>query len=305
MKERDLNTTEIRTAETVPIDSEETLVAPHFDAAAIQHARPAVPLAAVRRRSAWPLWLVALAVFAGIAGGVLGSLAAMKYMNRSASEPVAQQTSAGSVAQPPNQSTEKTARSETAPAAQTVPQQTKASGAQVEQTSEAVQKPQQKSDERAAQTADAGREAAQGELVSDKGQGARAETAAGSDEAASLRSALNEWVAATNARDIDRQMSFYNPTVNDFYLSRNASREAVRAEKARVFERASNVDIRAQDPVIRMSPDGRTATMRFIKYYAIEGGGQDKRGEVLQELKWQRVNGKWRIVSERDLRVLQ
>lgn len=124
------------------------------------------------------------------------------------------------------------------------------------------------------------------------------------DDAAALRGALNDWVAATNRRDIDRQMSFYNPTVNAFYLSRNASREAVRAEKARVFSRAGSIDIRAADPQIRVSPDGSTATMRFRKSYAIEGGGQDKRGAVVQELQWKRVNGSWKIVSERDVKVL-
>ena len=99
-------------------------------------------------------------------------------------------------------------------------------------------------------------------------------------------------------------MSFYNPTVNAFYLSRNASREAVRAEKARVFSRASTIDIRAAEPQIRVSPDGSTATMRFRKSYQITGGGEDRRGAVVQELLWKRVGNQWKIVSERDVKVL-
>ena len=120
-----------------------------------------------------------------------------------------------------------------------------------------------------------------------------------------LRDALNDWVAATNARDIDRQMMFYNPVVETFYRSRNASRADVRAEKARVFERASSIDIRTGAPDIKLSADGRTAIMRFHKQYAIEGGGEDRRGEVVQELRWQRINGEWRIIGERDLRVVR
>jgi hypothetical protein len=100
-------------------------------------------------------------------------------------------------------------------------------------------------------------------------------------------------------------MSFYDSRVSAFYLSRNATREAVRAEKARVIGRAESVDVRAGDPDIRLSKDGQTAVMRFRKKYAISGGVPERRGEVLQELRWRRTPDGWKIVSERDLRVLQ
>ena len=44
--------------------------------------------------------------------------------------------------------------------------------------------------------------------------------------------------------------------------------------------------------------------MRFRKKYNIEGGGHERRGEVLQELRWRRTKDGWKIVSERDLRVI-
>ena len=134
---------------------------------------------------------------------------------------------------------------------------------------------------------------------------ARGEGAGPEETEAALRGALNDWVAATNARDIDKQMRFYNPVIDSFYLIRNASRADVRADKERVFEHASLIDIRAGTPAIRLSPDGRTAIMLFNKRYAIEGGGLDRRGEVVQELRWQRINGEWKITSERDLRVVR
>ncbi len=123
-------------------------------------------------------------------------------------------------------------------------------------------------------------------------------------DARELRANLDEWISATNARDIDRQMKFYEPRVAAYYLSRNASREAVRAEKEHVFARASAVDVRAGDPEISISPDGQTATMRFRKDYTISGDGLDKRGAVIQELRWRRTPHGWRITSERDLRVV-
>jgi ketosteroid isomerase-like protein len=119
-----------------------------------------------------------------------------------------------------------------------------------------------------------------------------------------LRSALGGWLAATNSRDVGRQMSFYAPTVEAFYLTRNAPRESVRAEKTRLFARASAVNVEAAPPEIRFSPDGRTAVMRFRKRYRIDGA-DSRAGEVLQELRWRRTDTGWKIVGERDLRVIQ
>jgi ketosteroid isomerase-like protein len=128
----------------------------------------------------------------------------------------------------------------------------------------------------------------------------------GSDETAFfLRRALEDWIAATNARDIDRQMSFYPPVLRAFYLTRNAPREAVRAEKERIFQHARTIDVRAAAPELIIQERGRTAVMRFRKSYVIEGGGQNRSGEVVQELRWQLTPQGWKIFSERDVRVIR
>jgi hypothetical protein len=93
--------------------------------------------------------------------------------------------------------------------------------------------------------------------------------------------------------------------MNAFYRRRNVSVAEVGADRARVFERAHSINIQAEAPSIQLDPDGQTATMLFRKRYAIAGGGEDRSGEVVQELRWQRINGRWRIISERDVRVVQ
>jgi ketosteroid isomerase-like protein len=126
-----------------------------------------------------------------------------------------------------------------------------------------------------------------------------------SDQATILRGELSAWIAATNARDIKRQMTFYMPRVRAFYLARDVSREAVRAEKARVFARTDTVDVRAAEPEIIFRDAGRTAIMRFRKQYVIGGGPRSRRGEVIQELRWQQTGGGWKIFSERDVKVIR
>ncbi|CAN5341656.1 hypothetical protein BH20ACI1_BH20ACI1_16560 [soil metagenome] len=119
-----------------------------------------------------------------------------------------------------------------------------------------------------------------------------------------LNSALDDWISATNSRNVEQQMNYYAPKLNAYYLTRNASQGAVRAEKKRIFSRADEVDIQAGKPDITVSPDGQTATMRFRKKYSIRQGQQNRNGEVIQELQWVKSDDGWRIVSERDVKVI-
>jgi ketosteroid isomerase-like protein len=128
---------------------------------------------------------------------------------------------------------------------------------------------------------------------------------ASSDEAGSLRATLEEWVAATNARDIDKLVTFYMPEVKAFYLARNVTRSFVQTERVRDFKRAGLIEVRAAEPEIIFSGGGRTAIMRFRKQYATEVSGRRREGEVIQELRWQQTGRGWRIFSERDVKVIR
>lgn len=237
------------------------MASPRFDEKSVQRARPAVPLTLRGRARTWPLAIVFACILAGLAGGLLGGIALMKYQS-SKDDP-----------EPSSASTRPN-----------VEGQAKSDSPQADSQPEA-----------------AGRQptpATSDEGVADSNGG---EAEAAPDARALLRSALGEWIAATNARDVEKQMTFYAPNVEAFYLSRNASRAAVREEKSRLFSRARDVDVRASEPEISLARNGRTAVMRFRKRYRIDERG----GEVLQELRWRRTDSGWRIVGERDLRVIQ
>jgi serine/threonine-protein kinase len=124
------------------------------------------------------------------------------------------------------------------------------------------------------------------------------------DARAQLQGSLNQWVAATNARDLNGQMSLYAPTLSVFYLRRNATRAAVLSEKSRQIAQFKQVAVRIGEPEVVISPDGQTATMRFRKSWNFTGAQQSS-GEVVQELRWLRTPTGWRIVSERDLQVIR
>lgn len=123
--------------------------------------------------------------------------------------------------------------------------------------------------------------------------------------AGELTSALAEWIGATNAQDLARQMEFYAPRLEAFYLTRGVTRDFVRAEKRRAFADANLIDIRAASPEIIFRDGGRTAVMRFRKQYRIEASRRSRRGEVVQELRWRQTPTGWKITSERDIRVIR
>ncbi|HWS90762.1 MAG TPA: nuclear transport factor 2 family protein [Pyrinomonadaceae bacterium] len=263
------------TEPTVPLEEGRTPPPPRFDEKSVQRAQPAVPLSLGERARSWPLWVITLCVVGGVVGGVLGGLA-LTYYQRGGEPTAARQIPAD------------------------------APGGAVGATTAVVQQEPQASPAAEAAAVEATQTTAPAVNVPANAE-PKAEVASaepGANVQGELKEALGGWLAATNERDVGRQMNYYAPTVEAFYLARNATRESVRAEKARLFARASAVNVEAAAPEIRVSPDGRTAVMRFRKRYRIDGA-DSRAGEVLQELRWRRTGSGWKIVGERDLRVLQ
>ena len=120
-----------------------------------------------------------------------------------------------------------------------------------------------------------------------------------------LDSALASWVAATNARDLERCMSFYAPQLETYYLSNNVSRAAVRHDKSAAIGLARSARITTDTPAVTFGRDGQTAVMEFRKQYAFDGGSVNRSGEVVQELVWRKTQAGWKIISERDKRVIR
>jgi YD repeat-containing protein len=124
-------------------------------------------------------------------------------------------------------------------------------------------------------------------------------------DSASLRGSLDEWVAATNARDLERLMQFYSPEVDAYYRARNVSQDFVRADRTRLFQRSDAIEVTVGAPEITISADEREATMRFRKSYLMKVQGRERRGEVLQLLQWRRTDEGWKITGERDIKVIR
>jgi serine/threonine protein kinase len=124
------------------------------------------------------------------------------------------------------------------------------------------------------------------------------------DAQAELQSLRDLWVKATVERDLNRMISFYPPVVETFYLRRNVPRSAVRNEKQRMIEQATDIDLQTSQPETKLSADGQLAIMTFRKSWNFRGQ-QNSSGEVIQELRWAKTAEGWKIISERDISVIR
>jgi ketosteroid isomerase-like protein len=112
---------------------------------------------------------------------------------------------------------------------------------------------------------------------------------------------VREWIAETENADIDKLMRFYADQL-EYYTRKSASISAVRDDKIRAFSQYDSIAMDISDVSVQVSPDGNTATATFDKEWSFEGENPSS-GVVRSQLVFKRVNGRWLIVSEKDLKV--
>ena len=109
------------------------------------------------------------------------------------------------------------------------------------------------------------------------------------------------WKAMAESKDLDRYMAKYADTI-DYYNHSGASRSYVRSDKSRAFEMYDLIRVDLSNMNVSFDESGNTATATFDKEWDFQGP-RNSSGKVQTQLKLRNINGDWRIISERDLRV--
>lgn len=123
------------------------------------------------------------------------------------------------------------------------------------------------------------------------------ETAAIKDE---ILTELETWRDSAEEHDFESYMAHYGTRV-DYYRDRGASVARVRADKRRAFLTYTSLSGSISDVNVRVE-DKDTVSAEFDKEWDFEGE-KPSSGKVRQELKFKKVNGRWKIVGERDIRL--
>lgn len=113
---------------------------------------------------------------------------------------------------------------------------------------------------------------------------------------------IDNWRLQSEARSVDTYMNNYAETI-DYYNKRGATRVYVRGDKARVFSKYDSIRFEITNLTVTSDASGETATALFDKEWEFENVQKTSKGKVRQELRLRKFSGKWRITSEKDLKV--
>ena len=131
-------------------------------------------------------------------------------------------------------------------------------------------------------------------------QTAAANLISGVDEKREISAFLDRWVESTRQRDVYRQSNSYAKVVRMYFGQRNVPVEAIRRAKEHEFARVqagaefSISDVRFE----RLNPDRAVISFRRTWDFPGRPFGASSR----EEMALNRINGVWKIASERELR---
>ena len=119
---------------------------------------------------------------------------------------------------------------------------------------------------------------------------------------AEVSDALNDWKSAAESLNLNTYMTSYADTV-DYYNKRGASRSYVRTDRQRAFNMYDSININLSN--MRVTPDasGERASVVLDKEWNFENSEKSSSGKVQQQMTLIKVNGKWLISGEKDLKV--
>jgi flagellar basal body-associated protein FliL len=110
------------------------------------------------------------------------------------------------------------------------------------------------------------------------------------------------WKSAAESTDITEHLNYYADRV-DYYNKKGTSRETVRADKQRAFSIYDTITFDLTNMSVMLNDAGDEATVVFDKEWFFESDEKTSEGKVQSELRLKRIDGEWKITSERDLKV--
>jgi hypothetical protein len=112
----------------------------------------------------------------------------------------------------------------------------------------------------------------------------------------------NGWKSALENLDLNSHMSYYADTI-DYYKSGSLSIGKVRADKQRALDTYNSINVTISNAKTTVDDSGEKATTVFDKEWIFRNGEKTNSGKVQQQLLLSKSGGKWRITSEKELKI--
>ncbi len=117
-----------------------------------------------------------------------------------------------------------------------------------------------------------------------------------------VKDVIDNWKDASENLDIAGSMSNYADTV-DYYIGGRVGVAKVRADKERAFRDYDSINFNIDNLRVIPDPTGEKATAIFDKEWKFEGADKYSAGKVQQQLTLTKINGRWLISAEKDLKL--
>jgi len=116
-----------------------------------------------------------------------------------------------------------------------------------------------------------------------------------------VKEAIDEWKGSSENLDLDGNLDQYADSV-DYYAGGRVNRARVRADKQRAFEQFDSINFNISNVKITPDASGERATAVFDKEWTFEGENTRSTGKVRQQLTLGKIDGRWLITGEKDLK---
>lgn len=117
-----------------------------------------------------------------------------------------------------------------------------------------------------------------------------------------VKNTIDSWKNAAEQLNENEYMSFYAERL-DYYNKKDASIDFVRKDKVKAFTPFDDVEMNVSNLSVTADDKGEIATAVFDKEWVFEGEEKYSEGKVQSQFKFKQFDGKWKIISEKDLKV--
>jgi hypothetical protein len=116
-----------------------------------------------------------------------------------------------------------------------------------------------------------------------------------------VKDTVDAWVNSSESLDLDGNLDYYADSV-DYYIAGRVNRARVRTDKQRAFDQYDSINFNVSNMKITPDASGEKATAVFDKEWKFEGEEKYSSGKVQQQLTLSKINGRWLITGEKDLK---
>lgn len=117
-----------------------------------------------------------------------------------------------------------------------------------------------------------------------------------------IAAVLEDWRSSIEKREIERHIANYMQTLEDYYKESGIDKNHVRADRQRAFDRYDSINLQLDN--LEILPESmESATAVFDKSWTFKNAQKTSTGSVQQEMHLIKMNGRWLIIGEKDLKV--